>query len=99
MARSRTVTGLSILCLLVFATTQAGAANELREESQAEFDARMGWWRDAKFGLFVHWGLYATPGGEWNGKVYGGISEWIMAHSDIPRGDYERLADALAALL
>ncbi|MEK6702674.1 MAG: alpha-L-fucosidase, partial [Planctomycetota bacterium] len=34
----------------------------------AEQDARMAWWRDAKFGMFIHWGLYAVPAGDWPGK-------------------------------
>jgi alpha-L-fucosidase len=61
-------------------------------ETKEQRDQRMAWWREAKFGMFIHWGLYAIPAGEWNGKVYGGISEWIMSHADIPRGTYERLA-------
>jgi len=31
-------------------------------------DERMKWWRDARFGMFVHWGLYAVPAGQWKGK-------------------------------
>ena len=45
-----------------------GAA--IHEESSAERDARMAWWRDARFGMFIHWGLYAVPAGEWKGKPY-----------------------------
>jgi alpha-L-fucosidase len=29
---------------------------------------RLAWWREAKFGMFIHWGLYAIPAGEWKGK-------------------------------
>jgi alpha-L-fucosidase len=54
-------------------------------------DERLEWWREAKFGMFVHWGVYAIPAGEWKGEKYGGISEWIMAHADIPIPDYEKL--------
>jgi hypothetical protein len=32
-------------------------------ETPAQRDARMGWWREARFGMFIHWGLYAVPGG------------------------------------
>ena len=55
-------------------------------------DARMGWWREARFGMFIHWGLYAVPGGVWNGKEGKGIGEWIMDSANIPVGDYEKFA-------
>ena len=35
--------------------------------------------QDNKFGIFLHWGLYAIPGGEWNGKMYGGAAEWLKS--------------------
>ncbi len=38
-------------------------------ETPEEQDPRMSWWRDARFGMFIHWGLYAVPAGEWNGKT------------------------------
>jgi hypothetical protein len=31
----------------------------------AEQTERMAWWRDARFGMFIHWGLYAVPAGAW----------------------------------
>jgi alpha-L-fucosidase len=56
-------------------------------------DQRMAWWRDARFGMFIHWGLYAIPAGEWEGKVYDKIpSEWLMHHAKIKPEDYEKLA-------
>ena len=55
-------------------------------------EARLAWWHEAKFGMFIHWGLYALPGGEWNGKYYDGIGEWIMFKARIPVTDYEKLA-------
>jgi alpha-L-fucosidase len=59
--------------------------------AQAEQD-KMAWWRDARFGLFVHWGLYAIPAGEWKGEKISGISEWIMLRAKIPVAEYEALA-------
>lgn len=50
------------------------------------------WFQDAKFGLFVHWGLYAQHAGEWDGKRYYGISEWVMNRGKIPVKDYATLA-------
>lgn len=53
-------------------------------------DARMQWWREAKFGMFIHWGLYSVTAGEWNGKAdYG---EWIMCNCKIPVKEYAGLA-------
>ena len=55
-------------------------------------DQRMKWWREAKFGLFIHWGLYAIPAGRWKGKKIDGIGEWIMNRARIPVREYEQLA-------
>lgn len=55
-------------------------------------DARMAWWREARFGLFIHWGLYAIPAGQWRGKDYPGASEWLIHHADIPPEDWFPLA-------
>jgi len=54
--------------------------------------ARMGWFREAKFGLFIHWGLYAIPAGEWKGQPIAGIGEWIMNRAKIPVKEYGQLA-------
>jgi alpha-L-fucosidase len=56
-------------------------------------DARMKWFREAKFGLFIHWGLYAVPAGEWKGQPIAGIGEWIMNRAKIPVTEYEKLAE------
>jgi len=55
-------------------------------------ERRMVWWREAKFGMFVHWGLYAIPAGMWKGKKVSGIGEWIMYRDRIPIKDYAPLA-------
>jgi alpha-L-fucosidase len=60
------------------------------------FDAarekRLEWFRDAKYGMFIHWGLYAIPAGEWNGQRSLGLGEWIMNRSRVPVTEYEKLA-------
>ncbi|MEI9997883.1 MAG: alpha-L-fucosidase [Verrucomicrobiota bacterium] len=61
-------------------------------ETPAQHDARLAWWREARFGLFIHWGLYAIPAGTWNGKPVDGIGEWIMHNAKIPVADYQALA-------
>jgi alpha-L-fucosidase len=60
--------------------------------AQTGGDARMAWWRDARFGMFIHWGLYAVPAGEHNGTRSKEIGEWIMSWANIPRAEYERFA-------
>ena len=58
----------------------------------ARQDPRLDWWREAKFGMFIHWGLYAIPAGVWRGKSIPGIGEWIMKRAKIPVAEYELLA-------
>src|ERR1035437_1919928 len=62
------------------------------KESAAQRDARMAWWREARLGMFVHWGLYSIPAGTWDGKEVPGIGEWIMNTASIPVADYKALA-------
>ena len=61
-------------------------------ETKEERDARMAWWREAKFGMFIHWGVYAVPAGTWDGKPIGGIGEWIMLRGKIPVSEYRAFA-------
>jgi len=75
-----------LFCLVVLFAGRAlaGPGNE----SAADRDARMQWWREARFGLFIHWGLYAVPAGEWGGRTdYG---EWIRENAKIPVNEYEK---------
>lgn len=53
---------------------------------------RIQWWREARFGMFIHWGLYSLPGGEWKGKVVPGYSEHLMRKEKISRAEYLQLA-------
>jgi alpha-L-fucosidase len=62
------------------------------QETKAEKDARMKWWREARFGLFIHWGIYSVPAGIWNGKPVDGTGEWIMHNGRIPVAEYARFA-------
>ena len=61
-------------------------------ETAAQRDTRMTWWREARFGMFIHWGLYSIPAGTWDGKQIPGIGEWIMNNASIPVADYKGLA-------
>ena len=57
------------------------------------------WFRNAKFGLMVHWGLYCLPAGEWKGQRMDYIGEWIQAKYRIPNAEYHRLAEAFNPIL
>jgi alpha-L-fucosidase len=62
------------------------------QRAEARQDPRLDWFRDARFGMFIHWGLYAIPAGEWDGQPVPGIGEWIMLRARIPVRQYEQLA-------
>ncbi|MDP4208998.1 MAG: alpha-L-fucosidase [Bacteroidota bacterium] len=56
-------------------------------------DERMQWWREARFGMFIHWGVYAVPAGVYNGhEMRRGGGEWIMNRSKIPVAEYQQYA-------
>ena len=56
-------------------------------------DDRLAWWREATFGVFIHWGLYSMMGGRWKGRLYErGYAEWIQCDAKVPTDEYEKLA-------
>jgi len=61
-------------------------------ETKEHKDARMAWWRDARFGMFIHWGLYCVPAGRYHGKAVDGPGEWLMRFRDIPLAEYAAYA-------
>jgi alpha-L-fucosidase len=77
---------LSIIALAFGSSLGAG------EETKAQKDARMKWWRDAKFGMFIHWGVYAVPAGTYRDQQVRGIGEWIMRNAEIPVAEYRAFA-------
>ncbi|RKX35695.1 MAG: alpha-L-fucosidase [Verrucomicrobia bacterium] len=62
------------------------------ESRKPDLDRRLKWWRESRFGLFIHWGLYALPAGKWKDRPVPGIGEWIMHRGKIPAAEYEKLA-------
>ncbi|MFO0272193.1 MAG: alpha-L-fucosidase, partial [Gemmatimonadota bacterium] len=54
---------------------------------------RMAWWREARFGMFIHVGLYSGPGGDWHGPPTG-AHDWMRHNARSPDDEYGRLADA-----
>ncbi|MCU0858734.1 MAG: alpha-L-fucosidase [Pontiellaceae bacterium] len=90
---------LVLVCVQLFSTAGVSAQNTmpLIVETEEQHDRRMAWWRDAKFGMFVHWGLYAKAAGTWNGeapaKDRDQRGEWIQNAMNIPAADYAALAE------
>ncbi len=80
---------VAVVCLPLWS---ADSKQPAAAETQKQKDARMEWWREARFGMFIHWGLYSIPAGEWKGKRIGGIGEWIMNNAEIPVDEYAALA-------
>lgn len=54
-------------------------------------DAAMNKWRSNRFGQFIHWGLYAIPGGVWNGKTYNYAAEFLKSSAKIPTSTWDSL--------
>ncbi len=80
----------TVLCLLPLAAcSSSGGHGPKRDDAKSEQDQRMAWWRDARFGMFIHWGLYSIPAGEWKGDT--GHAEWIRETAHIPVEEYEKL--------
>ena len=61
--------------------------------SQIAKDKKMDWWREARFGMFIHWGVYAVPAGNYHGfQQKKGGAEWIMNRMKIPVSEYQGYA-------
>ena len=60
-------------------------------ETEAERDQRMAWFRDAKFGMFIHWGVYAVPAGQWKDRT--DLHEWCLEQSKMPVSEYKKFRD------
>ena len=58
---------------------------------------RMQWFRNDKFGMFIHWGPYSQLAGEWKGQQIpvGSEAEWIMQRFNIPVEQYREMAHSL----
>lgn len=79
------------LFLIIFNITgqsQQAKSKNFLSETKAQKEERMKWWKDARFGLFIHWGLYSVPAGEWKGET--NHAEWIRTTAHIPVKEYEK---------
>ncbi|HPC59746.1 MAG TPA: alpha-L-fucosidase [Verrucomicrobiota bacterium] len=84
------VLALSVICLM----NSPAAGGAPAGETPAQRDQRMAWWRQARFGLFVHWGLYSGLAGTWEGKPVGtrGGMEWIQQRVKADTDTYAKAA-------
>ena len=67
------------------------------KETSAQYEARVHWLREARFGMFIHWGVYAVTSGEWKGKYYASGGEWIERIGGISVADYKALGKDFTA--
>src|SRR5205823_11917258 len=80
---------LVLLCAvssLLLTQTSRAATDE--PETKEQRDARMKWWREARFGMFIHWGVYSVPAGTYKGQQSTHIGEWLMRDFNIPVAEY-----------
>ena len=83
----------AVVCALTLPAVSADPPDEAAELARwaADRDERMAWWRDARFGMFIHWGLYSGAGGSWKGTVYPQhYAEWIQHWAAVPSDEYAR---------
>lgn len=85
-----------LITLLAFISSamyaQPAMENMWDKTSASKEHPNIQWFKDAKFGLFIHWGLYSQLAGSWKGKRYYGSGEWIMHQAKIPVKEYEQVA-------
>jgi len=79
---------LTFLFFLNLTAFSQKAKTNFLSETKAQKEQRMKWWKDARFGLFIHWGLYSVPAGEWKGDTT--HAEWIRTTAQIPINEYEK---------
>jgi alpha-L-fucosidase len=84
-----------VFFLIVAAIILAGAAHPQNFESNKKLtdEERLSWWQEARFGMFIHWGVYALYAGQYKGheQAQGG-AEWIMNRCKIPVAEYREKA-------
>jgi alpha-L-fucosidase len=77
-----------LLALFCSANAQPNDVKNYLNESRQQYETRMEWWSQARFGMFIHWGLYSIPAGEWKGST--SHAEWIRTTAQIPLVEYDK---------
>ncbi len=84
--------GLLLACLCSLACHVTASSWPYEDETKEQRDARMAWWREARFGMFINIGLYSVPAGTYQGHQVGSLGEWIMNFGKIPVAEYKQYA-------
>lgn len=93
MNRRNSTAAFVAAALLVFVQMSVcQAADDEAVSSDQQIATDVEWFRDAKFGMFIHWGMSSELGGIWDGERYYGITEWLMRRGEIMSADYMRAA-------
>ena len=87
----RTTILYCVLFLSLIVSGRVHAQSPAPTAAQADHDRRMGWFREARFGMVIHWGLYAIPAGQWEGKAVPSAGEWILNSGKIQPAQYMKL--------
>lgn len=89
-------------CWVSFFANATQKVNESMDELWGDYSVKQkdigqkgDWFKQSKYAMFVHWGLYSIPAGQWKGKNYYGITEWLMSPrvANIDKVEYAKLAD------
>lgn len=85
------IKNLLLIFVLLLGTTTANCQKNYLEESKEDYAQRMKWFTDAKYGMFIHFGLYSQLGGVWKGAIIEKYAEWIQARAEITPQEYALL--------
>ncbi len=87
-----TIITLMAISLVTLPYCSSSPKKEEQKKAGTQQTDKMAWWRDAKFGMFIHWGVYSVPAGVYKGHKIKGIGEWIMNYAKIPVAEYKEYA-------
>ena len=92
MQLQKTLLLLALLLSSACTLNAQEASHSKTTESKVDREARMAWWKEARFGMFVHWGIYSTTGGLYKGQKLPNSAEWMMCRGKIPIAEYQEYA-------
>lgn len=99
MSINKTSLKIIILGLTAMVISGTASANYFNDSSKVKpvirakvETSRTAWWEKARFGMFIHWGVYTIPAGQYNDKDIPGLGEWIMHDASIPVATYRKYA-------
>ena len=92
MQLQKTLLLLALLLSSACTLNAQEASHSKTTESKVDREARMAWWKEARFGMFVHWGIYSTTGGLYKGQKLPNSAEWMMCRGKISIAEYQEYA-------